>query len=50
MANICMIIAVLLFMGSIACGMFLSPSWRSVSITGGLLAAGIVIFGLALTL
>ena len=50
MANICMIIAVLIFMVGIACGTFLTPSWKSVGITGGLLVAGIVFFGLALTL
>ena len=43
-------IAVLFFLGSIAVGFTTQDSWKSTGITWGLLAIGITLFSIALTL
>lgn len=50
MANVFMLIAIAIFVVTIIVAIFTDNSWRNVGITWGLLAIGIVFFGITLTL
>lgn len=50
MNTILVLTAMLLFMASIVVGFTTSDSWRNTGITWSLLLAGIMLFGIALTL
>lgn len=50
MANVFMLIAGAIFIVTIIVAISIDNSWRDVGITWGLLAIGIVFFGIALTL
>ena len=50
MANIVMLVAIAIFVVTLIVAISTDNSWRNVGITYGLLALGIVFFGIALTL